>query len=205
MKTHSFLFLLLFCTHLCVGQATKEKTQYQAFGRCDGCEGMFEYGDRMLQPIDTLPDFKKHEPKLKVTGVIYNPDGKTPAADVIMYVYQTNPEGKYPIKGDEEGWAKRHGYIRGWIKTDSSGKYTFYTFQPGSYGSGPAHIHAVVLEPNGKYYYIDDYNFEGDPYLSKENENKNEGGSGLVKLRRAGNILLADRNIILGLNIPGYE
>ena len=205
MKTHLFLLLLLFCTQQCMGQATKEKMQYRPMGRCDGCEGLFEYGGRILQPIDTLPDFEQHEPKLKVSGVIYKPDGKTPASDVIMYVYQTNPEGRYPKKGDEEGWAKRHGYIRSWIKTDSSGKYTFYTFQPGSYGSGPAHIHAVVLEPDGKYYYIDDYNFEGDPNLSKEADYKNEGGSGLVRLKKADNLLVAERDIVLGLNIPNYE
>lgn len=205
MKVLFFLSFLLHFTQLCTGQQSREKLQYRAIGRCDGCEGIFEYGNRKLQPVDTLPDYEQNEPKLKLSGVVYQADGKTPASDVILFIYQTNQAGRYPKKGNETGWAKKQGYIRGWAKTDKDGIYTFYTFMPGSYGSGAAHIHVGVLEPEGKYYFIEDYNFEGDPNLNNGYKSKNRGGSGLVRLQKKGDLLIGERNIFLGLNIPDYE
>lgn len=176
-------------------------------GPCEGCEAIFEYGNKSLSPVDTLNGFEEATQKLKVTGTIYQSDGETPAEDVIFYIYHTNEEGIYPTHGDETGWEKRHGYIRGWIKTGSDGKYTFYTRKPGSYSRNPSHIHPTVLEPNGKYYYIDMYVFENDPYLSERRRNKqnSRGGSGVVKLKEQNGMLLAKRDIVLGLNVPNYE
>ncbi|WP_017733297.1 peptidase associated/transthyretin-like domain-containing protein [Nafulsella turpanensis] len=203
MKSSVFVLFILLFTQVC--QAQKEKVQYQSLGRCDGCEAIFEYGNRKLSSIDTLPDYHQNEPKLKLSGTIYKPDGRTPAPGVVLFVYQTDSEGKYPKKGNEVGWAKRQGYIRAWMKTDQNGAYTFYTFMPGSYGNGPAHIHATVLEPDGKYYFIDDFTFEGDPNMDSSLGSKNRGGSGLVKLQKEGVLLSAERDIVLGLNIPDYE
>lgn len=175
-------------------------------GPCEGCEAVFEYGNGELSPVDTLPGFEKYDPKLKVSGTIYKNDGVTPAEDVILYIYHTNREGVYPTRGDEKGWARHHGYIRGWIKTDADGKYTFYTFKPGSYSSNPAHIHPIILEPNGKYYYIDEYRFKRDPKLKNVKEYiDNRGGSGIVELKKTGNFLVVERDIILGKNISNYE
>jgi protocatechuate 3,4-dioxygenase beta subunit len=178
-------------------------------GPCEGCEAVFEFGDRQLSAVDTLPDFNAEGKKIKVTGTIYKNDGKTPAEDVILYVYHTDQNGIYPTKGNEQGWAKRHGYIRGWVKTGSDGKYTFYTLQPGVYPSrsAPAHIHPVILEPSGKYYWLGSYHFKGDPLLRKEDANpKNPrgGSSGLLELRKEGNLWVGTRDIVLGENVPGY-
>ncbi|MFD2514837.1 intradiol ring-cleavage dioxygenase [Pontibacter locisalis] len=203
MKKPLALFLAIFLAISCKGQEGQK--QLQAFGRCDGCEAVLEFGKKELAPVDTLPDFDKHEPKLKLTGTVYQPDGKTPAPNVVLFVYHTNPEGKYPKKGDEKGWAKMQGYVRGWVKTDEKGQYTIYTFKPGSYGSGAAHIHAAVLEPDGKYYFIDDYTFEGDPNLGDPQKSKNKGGAGLVMLRNESGLQAAERDIVLGLHIPDYE
>lgn len=204
MQKLIFLFLLVVLVQACYAQQ-KDEIAYRAFGRCDGCEAVFEYRDKKLTSVDTLPDFEKYDPKIKLTGIIYQPDGKTPAPGVILYVYHTNPEGKYPKKGDETGLAKKQGYIRGWVKTDSNGRYTIYTFLPGSYGSGEAHIHTTVLEPNGKYYYIDDFNFEGDPNFNTTLVRKKWGGSGITELREEGDILWGKRDIILGLNVLNYD
>lgn len=176
-------------------------------GPCEGCEAIFEYGNRSLSPVDTLPDFTSTGHPLKITGTIYKPDGKTPAKGVILYIYHTNAEGVYPKRGDETGWGRRHGYLRGWIKTDADGQYTFYTQKPGSYGSNPAHIHPTILEPGGKYYYIDMYVFEGDPNLSdgRRNNDQARGGSGVVSLQREDALLVARRDITLGLHVPGYD
>jgi protocatechuate 3,4-dioxygenase beta subunit len=178
-------------------------------GPCEGCEAVFEYGNRVLTSEATLPDFENPGPKLKLSGTIYKNDGRTPAADVVLYIYHTNQEGIYKTRGNETGWARRHGYIRGWIKTDGEGKYSFYTLKPGTYpdGSLPAHIHGTILEPNGSYYWIDSWHFRGDPLLDLEEESADSayGGSGIVELGREGDLFVAHRDIILGKNVPGYK
>lgn len=201
------LYLLIPCLIIipaCQAQQ-QDKINYQSYGRCDGCEAVFEYGDQQLTSVDTLPDFEKHEPKIKLTGTIYKPDGKTPASGVVLFIYHTNPEGKYPKKGSEQGLDRKQGYIRGWVKTDSNGRYTFLTFMPGVYSSNEAHIHTALLEPNGRYYFIDDFNFENDPYFKKAAKRKLRGGSGVIKLVEEDNLLVGNRDIFLGLNIEGYE
>ncbi|MTI89539.1 MAG: intradiol ring-cleavage dioxygenase [Balneolaceae bacterium] len=177
-------------------------------GPCEGCEAVFEYGSRELTNTDTLPGFYKHTPKLKITGTIYENDGKTPAEGVILYVYHTNQKGIYPTTGDEEGWARRHGFIRGWVKTGSDGKYAFYTFKPGSYSGNPAHIHPTILEPNGKYYWLGSYLFEGDPNITdrQRNQKKPRGGNNsILKLSKKNGLLVGRRDIVLGKNIQGYN
>ncbi len=178
-------------------------------GGCEGCEAIYEYGDKKLTPTDTLPEYENNEPKLKITGTVFKNDGKTPAENVILYIYHTNRNGIYETKGDETGWAKRHGFIRGWVKTDKNGQYTFYTFRPGAYpdGSEPEHIHLTVKEPNKNEYYLDDYLFEDDLLLTQQTRKKlkNRGGSGIMKPKVKNGILAIERNITLGKNIPNYE
>jgi protocatechuate 3,4-dioxygenase beta subunit len=173
-------------------------------GACQGCEAVFEYDDRTLSATDTLPGFEENTPKLKITGTIYEPDGKTPASDVILYIYHTNHEGVYPTDGDEQGWARRHGYIRGWVKTGADGKYTFYTFKPGSYSSNPAHIHPTILEPNGQYYWLGSYHFSGDPHLTEEHKNSESprgGSNGILSLKKETGMWVGHRDFILGKNL----
>ena len=178
-------------------------------GRCEGCEAVFEYGSKKLTSVDTLPDFSDNGPKIEVTGTVYKKDGKTPASDVILYVYHTDQTGIYPTKGNENGWAKRHGYIRGWVKTGSDGKYTFYTLRPGAYpgGENPEHIHITVKEPGLTPYYIDDFHFDDDPILTDEmrKSQRNRGGNGIISLVKGKNgLAIAKRDIVLGQNVPGY-
>lgn len=178
-------------------------------GSCEGCEAVFEYGSKKLISIDTLPDFKQSGPKLEISGTIYQSDGKTPANGVILYIYHTDQKGVYPQKGNETGWAKRHGYLRGWIKTNADGKYKFYTLRPASYPNSraPQHIHPVIKEPNKNEYYIDEYLFKDDPFLDeKEKANQQQrGGSGIIALtKKKDGTWVGKRDIILGMNIPDY-
>jgi protocatechuate 3,4-dioxygenase beta subunit len=184
--------------------------QYKLVGACEGCEAIFEFGERKLSAVDTLIDFIDPGPQIKISGTVYKSDGSTPAGNVILYIYHTNQEGIYPTKGDEKGWAKRHGYIRGWMKTDENGRYTFYTLKPGTYPSRsePAHIHITVLEPNGKYYWLHSYYFADDPLLQEEDTQLSAvrgGGSSILNLKKENNLLVGYRDIILGKNIPGYK
>ncbi|REG83619.1 dioxygenase family protein [Algoriphagus antarcticus] len=178
-------------------------------GPCEGCEAIFESGDKKLSSIDTLPLFLENESKLKITGSVFQKDGETPAADVIIYIYHTNRKGVYQTKGDETGWAKRHGFIRGWVKTDAAGSYTFYTFRPGAYPSRdePEHIHITVKEPGKTAYYLDEYVFADDPLLTKEKKRNsdNRSGSGIMNPVLENGMMTIHRDLILGLNIPDYE
>jgi protocatechuate 3,4-dioxygenase beta subunit len=180
-----------------------------AGGACEGCEAVFEYGNKHLTAIDTLPDYNEKGPKIKVTGTVYQPDGKTPAKDVIVYVYHTDQQGIYAEKGNETGWGKLHGYIRGWVKTGDDGKYTFYTLKPGIYPqrNAPAHIHSTLFEPGGKYYWIEEYYFEGDTLLTEKEINPaapRGGTNGVLSFQNKDGIAVGERDIILGRNISGY-
>jgi len=208
MKNGSFL-LIAWCTLISTTCQSQDTPSGKLVGGpCQGCEAIFEYGDKILTPVDRLPEFEQTEPKLKLSGTVFEKDGKTPASNVILYIYQTNRGGVYPKKGNEKGWAKRHGYIRGWIKTDNDGKYTFYTFRPGAYPSRRVqeHIHIIVKEADKNEYYIDGFFFDDDPLLTDRirNNARKRGGSGIFMPIMKRGMLTIERDIILGQNIPDY-
>jgi protocatechuate 3,4-dioxygenase beta subunit len=210
MSFRSKLILNILLFLVFTGFAQEYQSNRLIGGPCEGCEAVFEYGDLKLNPIDTLPDFQDPGMQIKITGTIYKPDGKIPAEGVILYIYHTDQHGIYATRGDEKGWARRHGYIRGWIRTDRGGKYTFYTLKPGTYPdrSSPAHIHPVLLEPDGSYYWLGSYHFAGDPLLTEKEihpRSPRGGSSGLLELKKEGNLMVGNRDIILGKNVPGYD
>lgn len=197
------LFLLLIsCSN---SQDTAERA---VGGPCEGCEALYEYGDKPLTATDTFPDFHMEGPKLKITGTIYQEDGKTPASGVILYAYHTDQKGIYPTRGNERNWSRRHGYLRGWIKTGKDGSYAFYTLIPASYPNTTIqkHIHLTVKEPGLSAYYIDDILFEDDPYLTPASRNRQpgRGGPGIIPLQKEDALHVGIRDIVLGENIPGY-
>lgn len=208
MKKLLFISALIMIVSSCQSQSRQAEPDQVVGGPCEGCEAVLEYGDKYLTSADTLPDFETTTPQLKMTGTVYEADGETPAENVILYIYHTDRNGLYVTRGDEEGWGKRHGYLRGWIKTDDTGLYTFYTFRPGAYpgGSEPEHIHITVKAPGYSEYYIDEFVFDDDPLLTAEERESlaKRGGSGIVQPSIQQNILTVNRDIILGLNIPGY-
>ncbi len=188
----------------------KNDTEIKVGGSCEGCVAVFEssLAFDMLSTTDTLPDFNEQGTKIEISGIIYRQDGKTPANDVVLYIYHTDQTGIYPKKGDEKGMAKRHGYIRGWIKTDVNGFYKFYTLVPASYpnSNNPRHIHPIIKEHGKTEYWIEDFLFDDDPLLPAIEKTKTNarGGNGVLKTEMKDGMLRAIRNIILGLNIPGY-
>jgi len=168
-----------------------------------------------LSAIDTSPVWKDNGQQIVLTGTVYQIDGKTPAPDVILYYYQTDINGRYTTKEDEErnmpknGLGQTHGYIRGWLKTDAQGNYAIYTMKPGTYPSRdePAHIHMTIKEKDIRTpYYIDDFVFDDDPLLTTVRRKRmdNRGGSGVIRFVEKEGNWIGERNIILGLNIPNY-
>lgn len=211
MKKYLKLLVLIILANstACISQ-DESYSKPKLIGGCEGCEAIFEYGNAKLKSVDTLPDFNDNGQKIKISGIVYKLGGKKPAPNVILYVYHTNQNGIYENKFNKSNWERRHGYIRCWIKTNAKGEYSFYTLKPGTYPnrSEPAHIHLTILEPDGKYYWLNSYHFEGDPLLTaKERSSKSARGgtNGILNLHKEGDLQVGRRDIELGKNVPGYE
>lgn len=209
MRNLIYIVALILSASSCNSQ-TKQNSDKIIGGPCEDCDALFDYKalNKVLNPIDTIQGFEKKNPKIKITGTVLKRDGKTPAKNVILYVYQTNQKGIYEPNSNATGWEKRHGKFRSWMKTDADGKFTFYTFRPAPYPDGrePEHIHLYIKEPDKNVYYVDNYVFNDDPMLTEKEKNglENRGGSGVITFEKKGELLTANRDIILGLNIPGY-
>ena len=156
--------------------------------QCEGCEAIREHSFDNLSWSTRIPPAGEPGDPLVLTGVVYQTDGKTPAPGVIVYAYHTNTGGVYPTRGDEQGWGRRHGYLRGWAKTNERGEYRFETIRPGGYPgrTDPAHIHMIVKEPDRQEYWIDEVVFEDDPRVTDRyrTAQQNRGGNGVIRLSR---------------------
>ena len=209
----SFVLMLLSCN----GQNKTSSTIQTSASISSGIVGgPFENGEYFyinmpdhISSTDTSPGWDQNGQKLLIKGKMYKPDGKTPSPDVILYYYHTDIKGLY---SDREGLDKRvirHGYIRGWVKSDKDGNYAIYTVRPAPYPgeAALAHIHPAIKEPDiDKEYYIDEFVFEDDKLLTAnaKEQMQNRGGSGILKVKTSGDLQVAEHNIILGLNIPNY-
>ncbi len=198
-----FLLPLSSCGQAVSSTNQPEKSDKKIGGYCEICDAIYECPQNFatLNETDTVSCFNEPGPKLYISGIVYQPDGKTPASDVVMYFYQTDQSGIYPTRGNEKGFGRRHGYLRGWLKTNASGEYHIYTQRPASYPNSrnPAHIHLVVKEKGYEAYWLDDFLFADDPFLNNEQQQRGEprGGSGVLKTVKKGDLLVARRNIYL--------
>ena len=162
-----------------------------------------------INSVDTSAGWHQQGQRLLITGTIFKPDGRTPAPDVILYYYHTNIQGLYAKKKGLDSRVVRHGYIRGWVKSDANGQYSIYTVRPAPYPGRnfEAHIHPAIKEPGiDKEYYIDEFVFDDDPLLTSEKRKRleNRGGSGILRVFKKEGMHIAEHDIILGLNIPNY-
>ncbi len=211
----TFVFLLINLTG-CNGQTKTNKpntnisdSKKLVGGGCDGCEIMYVGMPSNILSIDTSAGWKEKGQKLLITGKVYKMDGKTVAPNVIIYYWQTDNNGYYSPSKEMEEKSKRHGHIRGWVKTNENGEYSIYTIKPAPYPNDniPAHIHTSIKEPNiNNEYYINDFIFDDDKLLTGEKRKalENRGGSGVLRVLLNDNVQIAEHNIILGLNIPNY-
>lgn len=212
----TLILTLLISLYACVGQPGKTDEQKERTTTKGVVGGPFENGEFMyigmpetVQAVDTSAGWHLKGQKLLITGHVYKKDGKTPAAGVLLYYYQTDTKGVYVKKDGLNPKASRHGYIRGWVKSDTAGKYSIHTIRPAPYPNGQesAHIHVSVKEPTiEKEYYVDNLVFDDDRLLTTAQRKAmpNRGGSGVLRLLKKNDLHIAEHNIILGLNIPNY-
>lgn len=207
-----FVTFILCCTQNTkkqLGVSKQSKSEKIVGGGCDGCEIMFVGMPANIKSSDTSAGWREKGQKLLITGTVFKLDGKTPAPNVIIYYWHTDNNGYYSPKIGMDEKAKRHGHLRGWVKSDENGKYSIYTIRPAPYPneSIPAHIHTSVKEPTiDNEYYIDEFVFDDDTLLegNKRKALENRGGSGILRVLISDDIQIAEHNIILGLNIPNY-
>lgn len=207
----SLTAVLIFTNFVCGQNDDKpvKETIIKVGDGCEGCDAVYDSPVPLeeLSSVDTLPDFNTAQIKLEISGVIYKSDGITPAPGIVLYLYHTDQNGYYSKKGSETG---RHGYLRGWLKTNDKGEYRFYTLRPAPYPNAtfPAHIHPTIKEPGKTPYWIDDYVFDDDKFVddSYRKNAENRGGDGIVSLtKNESGFYTAKRNLILGKNIPNYK
>jgi protocatechuate 3,4-dioxygenase beta subunit len=198
------------CARPAQTQPAERDTKPRVGGYCEGCEAIYEGMPSQLNSEARIAPATEPGEPLEASGVIFQPDGKTPAPGVILYAYHTDAKGIYPPAPNANGEARRHGRLRGWIKTNAKGEYKFLSIRPASYPGRniPAHIHLLVKEPDKNEYYIDDFEFEDDPTLNAQERarRRKAGGSGIVRLtKNSGGVWIAKRDIILGLNVANYS
>ncbi len=207
MKKLLPLFIILGCVHVACSQSEAKKDRNVGDG-CEDCSLMFEGMPKSLSSSAILSPRDEPGESIHIRGVVYKSDGKTPAENVIVYFYHTDNRGLYS-RSPEQPNTMRHGHIRGWVKTGKDGKYEIRSIRPVSYPNStiPQHIHAIVKESDSNPYWIDDYLFEGDPFLTPRERDRQEkrGGSGIIKLTKVSGTWEGNRDIIIGKNIPNYR
>lgn len=147
-----------------------------------------------------LADEKDAGQPLLISGTVYQTDGKTPAPNILIYVYHTNAKGFYGRGNGEHPHGKHHG----WMLTNEQGRYEFQTIKPAQYPvrDTPAHIHFTLTGVNFKEYWIDDIWFAGDDLITPQIKRKQLTGRGgfnpILKLEKGVNgIWQAARDIQL--------
>ncbi len=148
---------------------------------CEGCEGAFERRPTAASTV-IAGACEPGEPS-RFAGRVLAADRVTPAANVVVYAYHTNADGLYAGGTPETEWSRRHGRLRGWIRTGADGRYAFTSIKPAPYPNDtmPAHVHLTIAEPGRRAYYIDDIVFDGEfgvtPAYRAAQEFRGGGGS----------------------------
>ena len=160
---------------------------------------LYDFTELNLNNTDTIPDFDAKVEKLKISGTIYKSDGKTPAKDVILYIFQADENGNYNMKRDDK--RKRFVYHRAWVKTDENGKYTFYTFMPGKMlrTKELKQIHRIVKEPGKEPYELMPFFFNDDPLIPELTlACRANAVNSMLRIEKQDGMLVAIKDIKLG-------
>ncbi len=136
--------------------AKQAPRQLPTVAGCEGCEAAWERESSTMDASIQLAGKDEPGERLVLQGTLFKTDGRTPAPNVVLYIHQTNAAGRYAGGSNESEWSRRHGRLRGWLKTGPDGRYEVRTIKPGQYPDrpSPAHIHLTVLEQGKDPYWI---------------------------------------------------
>ena len=181
MKT----YILLLISFFCLGQLVNAQ---------DANEASFK-----LSNTDTIPEFDSQLNKLKISGIIYEKDGVTPARDVILYIEQADENGDFELRKHND---EKYVYHSGAIKTDADGRYTFYTFVPGNdrrYNQ-LQQLFPVVKKPSEPEYIVPSFLFDSDPMLTKKCRKrmaKKDDLTRILKPTMKDGLLIVEKDIVI--------
>jgi protocatechuate 3,4-dioxygenase beta subunit len=141
-----------------------------ALNQCElSCNGPYEGMPSTITSRSRIaPESEPGEP-LRISGRVVDSGGR-PMAGVIIYAYHTNRLGIYPPPVPARSQdSEAQGQLRGWVRTDSNGRYTFETIRPGSYphSTNPQHVHMHIIEPGCETHFLKDTQFSDDPMQGK--------------------------------------
>jgi protocatechuate 3,4-dioxygenase beta subunit len=168
---------------------------------CEWC-GAMDAPSNLTSITRIAPEDEPGE-RIILKGRVFEPDGVTPAGDVLLYAYHTDITGIYRKDGGETGNGRRHGALRGWLRTDDQGRYEIRTIKPGTYPSRsePAHVHITLTPPARPEQWADSTLFEGDTLISDEERARDEdaGRFGRIVTLAPGpdGVLTAERDLLL--------
>ena len=167
---------------------------------------IYNYKEDQLTNIGTVPDFQSKPTKLKISGTIFEADGKTPAKDVVLFIYQPDEDGNYEIKKIDN--KNRYVHHRAWIKTDADGRYTFYTFMPGKYlrNKELKQIHRIIKAPGQPEFDMASFFFNDDPLLPELTlACRAQAVQSMLRLEKEGDMLVAYKDIKLNNEIKHFQ
>jgi protocatechuate 3,4-dioxygenase beta subunit len=195
--TTLLLTILVMFTGCGSGEPADQGTRqgkHKSIPGCEDCELIYEGMPSDIGTHAVIATADEPGEHLEMSGIALLADGTTPAADVIIYVYHTDNAGLYSKTKNEK---TQHGHLRGWMKTNERGAYSFSTIRPASYPNSrnPQHIHVIILEPDNEIYWIDDFLFSDDPLIAGQPASQTSGVVHPVKSEQG--VWIATRNIIL--------
>ncbi|MCB9555792.1 MAG: hypothetical protein H6707_06775 [Deltaproteobacteria bacterium] len=101
---------------------------------------------------------------IEIAGQVFTGDCRTPLSGAVLDIWQADAQGNYHD-------AQQNYRLRGQIKTDAQGRYSFSSIWPGRYPEAgsyrPAHIHMIVSMPAHAPLTTQMY-FAGDPFLGQK-------------------------------------
>lgn len=101
---------------------------------------------------------------LVINGRVYQTDGRTPAAGITVFAYQTDATGVYDVPSNgPHSWR-----LKGWAVTDAEGRFQFRTIRPASYPNAavPQHVHLHLEGPHVPRRWTAELEFDDDPKVT---------------------------------------